>query len=67
MARYWSTYVAVTEKQASALDQMARANGYSDGIALLSEVSGASRSKIGKSDRLTVKSWVDECFQRFGR
>jgi hypothetical protein len=67
MARHWSAFVAVTEKQARALDKMAQDNGYGDGMDLLMEVSGDSRSKVGKRDRLTVAGYVDECFKRFGR
>lgn len=68
MAKHWSTYVSgVTEKQAWALDRMAEAHGIGDGIDLLMKVSGHSRSKIGKLDRLTLRPILDECFETYGR
>jgi hypothetical protein len=67
MARHWSVFVAVTERQARALDKMAGAHELGDGMALLMEVSGSSRSGVGRMDRLTVARHVDECFKRWGR
>lgn len=67
MARHWSAFVAVSERQAYALDKMAADAGIGDGMDLLMEISGKSRSKIGKMDRLTLRHMVDEAFSKYGR
>jgi hypothetical protein len=68
MARHWSVFVpGVTGRQARALDTMAEARHLGDGMALLQEVTGASRSGVGRIDRLTMAGHVDECFRRWGR
>ena len=63
MARHWSTFVAVSEKQARAIDKMVRDNDLrGDGCDLLARVGKCSRSKVGRMDRLTVQGLVDEVF-----
>lgn len=68
MAKHWSTYVGgISQAQAGALDKMARDAGKGDGMDLLMEVSGYSRSRVGKMDRLSLRPHIDECFARFSR
>jgi len=68
MARHWSSFVSVSARQARALDKMAEATAeFGDGMDLLQEVSGSSRSGVGRMDSLTVSRHVDECFARWGR
>lgn len=67
MAQHWSALVGVTEKQAYALDRMAREAGLDDGMDLLMKVSGCSRSKIGRLDRLTLRQHLDTAFEQYGR
>ena len=68
MAKHWSTYVSgVTYKQAAALDRMAEAHGKGDGMNLLTEVTGNSRSKIGKMDSLSLRPAIDRCFELYGK
>lgn len=68
MAQHWSNFVAVTERQARALDKMADAHGFRSGRELLCEVAGGiSTSKLSKLDRLTVAGIVDKAFAEYGR
>lgn len=67
MARHWSAFVGVSEKQAYALDKMAEAAGKGDGMDILMEATGYSRSKVGKMDRLSLRHAVDKCFKEYGR
>lgn len=66
MAQHWSRFVAVTERQARALDKMADAHGKYDGRSLLMEIGGYSSSKLGKLDRPTVQRLVDKVFAQYG-
>ncbi len=67
MARHWSVFCSgVSERQAGALDSMARDAHKGDGMDLLREVTGYSRSKVGKMDRLSLKPYITECFERWG-
>lgn len=65
MARHWSVFVAVTEKQGMALDRMARDAGMGDGMDLLMQLTGKSRSKIGKMDRASLRPVLDEAFDKY--
>lgn len=67
MARHWSAYVAVSERQARALDKMADAHGIYDGRSLLMQIDGCSSSKLSKYDRPTIQRLVDKAFAQFGR
>jgi hypothetical protein len=67
MAKHWSTYTGgVTERQARALDAMAIAHGYNDGMDLLCEVGSYSRSKVTRLDRLSLAPTIDACFKKYG-
>lgn len=67
MARHWSAYVSsVSERQAYALDKMAAAADLGDGMDLLMKLSGYSRSKVGKMDRLTMRHLLDAAFSEYG-
>lgn len=66
MARHWSAYTAgVTEKQAMALDRMAKPHGYSNGQALLMDLANVSASKLSRMDRASLRPYLDEAFDRF--
>lgn len=66
MARHWSVFVSgVTEKQAYALDKMAERHNKGDGMDLLTEQARCSRSKIGKMDRLSLRKYIDQCFELY--
>lgn len=66
MARHWSVFCGgVTEKQAMALDRMARNHGLGDGMGLLMELTGKSRSYIGRMDRASLRPYLDEAFERY--
>lgn len=67
MARHWSAYVGVSEKQAYALDKMAEEHDFYDGRELLCSVASCSSSKLGKMDRLTLRRHLDEAFEKYGR
>lgn len=68
MARHWSAFVGgVTEKQGMALDRMARDAGIGDGMDLLIQLTGKSRSKIGKMDRASLRPVLDEAFDKYGK
>jgi hypothetical protein len=67
MARHWSAYVGVTERQAYALDRMAKEAGFADGQRLLTEVGSCSSSKLSKMDRPSLRALIDECFEQYGR
>jgi hypothetical protein len=69
MARHWSVFVSggLTEKQAWAIDKMAEDAGMGEGINLLMDVSGCSRSKVQKMDRLTLRKFVDAVFKKYGK
>lgn len=68
MARHWSAFVGgISEKQAYALDKMAWANGIGDGMDLLTRLTGYSRSKVGKMDRLSMRHVIDKAFNEYGR
>ena len=67
MARHWSAFVACTERQARALDKMAEAHDIGDGMDLLMSLTGYSRSKVGKMDRLSLSSVIDRAFREYGR
>lgn len=67
MANHWSSNIPhITEKQAYALDRMAEAHNLGTGLHLLLKVSGRSSSKLAKSDRLTMRRYIDECFKLYG-
>jgi hypothetical protein len=70
MARHWSAFVAVTEKQARALDKMAAAHGVCDGRTLLQLIdSGITPEQYAQMDgtetyrKLTSSSKIG----RYGR
>ena len=68
MATHWSRWVrGVSERQAYALDRMARDNDLGDGMDLLMEISGRSRSSVGRLDAIDVRHLIDEAFRRWGR
>jgi hypothetical protein len=68
MASHWSRFVGgITEKQARALDRMARAHSMGDGMDLLMCLTGCSRSKVGKMDRLSLRRAIDRAFTEYGR
>lgn len=68
MARHWSRFVpCVSERQAMALDAMAEAHGMGDGMGLLEHLTGCSRSKVGRMDRLNLKRVIDRAFREYGR
>ena len=56
----------LTERQAFALDRMARENDIWDGMDLLIKISGRSRSSIGRLDPDDVRQLIDEAFRRWG-
>jgi hypothetical protein len=63
MARHWSVYCGgVTERQGMALDRIARERGIGDGMDLLMDLTGYSRSKVGKMDRASLRPYLDEAF-----
>lgn len=68
MARHWSVFVGgVSEKQARALDKMAAEHRIGDGMDLLMKLTGNSRSKVGKMDRLSLATYIDRAFKEYGR
>jgi hypothetical protein len=68
MARHWSVFCSgISERQAMALDKMAEAHGKGDGMSLLMELTGYSRSKVGKLDRLSLRRYIDRAFEEYGR
>jgi hypothetical protein len=67
VAQHWSKFVAVSSKQAYALDKMAEEHGLGDGMDLLMKLSGMSRSKVGKQDALTLRQFIDQAFKEYGR
>lgn len=63
MASHWSRFcVGVSEKQAMALDRIARDRGEGDGMDLLMRLTGCSRSKVGKMNRASLRPYLDEAF-----
>lgn len=62
MARHWSAFCRVSEKQGIALDRIARDHGLADGMALLQQLTGNSRSRIGKMDYASLRPYLDEAF-----
>lgn len=67
MAQHWSRFVSgLSEKQAGALDRMAEANGKGSGLDILMELTGYSRSKVGKMDRLSLRPFIDQAFKKYG-
>lgn len=68
MARHWSAYTpTVSEKQAIALDRMAKTAGLHNGMDLLMKLSGYSSSKVQKLDRPTMRELLDRAFAEYGR
>ena len=68
MARHWSSYTrGVTERQAMALDKMARQHGLGNGLKLLAEVAGCREYRISNMDRVSLRPYIDEAFERYGR
>jgi hypothetical protein len=67
MARHWSSFVQVSEKQAYALDKIAEAHEIGDGMDLLMKLTGNSRSKVGKMDRMSLRPVIDRAFKEYGR
>lgn len=67
MAKHWSTFVSCSEKQARALDKMAEAHGLGDGMDLLMKLTGNSRSKVGRMDKLSLARVIDRAFKEYGR
>ena len=67
MARHWSVFCrGVSERQAMALDKMAEAHDKGDGMSLLCELTGNSRSKVGRMDRMSLRKYIDEAFALYG-
>lgn len=72
MARHWASYAGqgLTDKQVRALDLMAAEHGFSDGLALIAEANGLSRSKANKQmseDRHKARQMLDAAFANYGR
>jgi len=68
MARHWSVFVdGISERQAMALDKMAEAHDLGDGMDLLMSLTGYSRSKVGRMDRLSLRKYIDQAFAQYGR
>jgi hypothetical protein len=68
MARHWSVFFSgVTALQAMTLDRMARENNIGDGMDLLMELTGYSRSKVGRMDRASLRPYLDEAFEKYGK
>lgn len=67
MARHWSAFVAVSERQARALDHMADEHGFGDGRAILMHLASVSASKLSRMHRLDVQRLVDQAFEQYGR
>lgn len=62
----WAKYVAVTDRQAYALDRMADENGFADGAELLADVAEVSRSKLSKMASYQLRKAVDDAFRTYG-
>jgi hypothetical protein len=68
MARHWSLFCSgVTERQAVALDRIAEDNDLSSGMALLMQLTGYSRSKVGKMSWMHLRPIIDRAFKEYGR
>jgi hypothetical protein len=49
-----------------ALDKMAEAHDKGDGMSLLCELTGNSRSKVSRMDRMSLRKYIDEAFALYG-
>lgn len=66
MGRHWSCFCSgVTPNQGMALDKMAKTHKIGDGMDLLMELTGCSRSKVGKMDRMSLRPYLDDAFEKF--
>jgi hypothetical protein len=65
MARHWSAFCNVSQSQGIALDRMAKNHGKGDGMSLLMELTGCSRSRVGKMDYASLRPYLDEAFELY--
>jgi hypothetical protein len=74
MARHWSNFVEVTDRQAYALDAMADENNKGDGLDILRETLAESQDKetaskyqVQKLEGYPLRKLIDACFKKYGR